>query len=324
MKKKKILVTGASGFIGYEVSRQLASANYRPRLMIRRPLNDVSIRHFDAEFVKGNLRDPKSLERSVKGMDAVIHLGARATFESYERLKPIILDGSLNLMRAAVEAGLKHFVYSSSLLVYGDQRREVDETTPAQPILDYGRIKLETETRLSEMASAANINFAAIRLPHVYGTMDLYFQQLRRGLLIQPGLGRNNFAHMHVKDTARMLIACAKQDYKGISPVGDKYPATWAEFTKTVRQYYPGARVIILPCWLAIMAATMITPFRRFRPHPGLETPGAVRSFNCNIPVKPEFIWKDLKLKLRFPTIYEGVPAVVDELKRMGSRSADL
>jgi hypothetical protein len=68
----------------------------------------------------------------------------------------------------------------------------------------------------------------------------------------------------------------------------------------------------------------MITPFRRFRPHPGLEAPGAVRSFNCNIPVKPGFIWKDLKLKLRFPTIYEGVPAVVDELKPMGSRSADL
>jgi nucleoside-diphosphate-sugar epimerase len=291
--------------------------------MIRRPLHDVSIRRFDAEFIQGNLRDPKSLERAVKGMDAVIHLGARATFESYKRLKPIILDGSLNLMNEAADAGVKNFVFSSSLLVYGNQRNEVDDTTRAEPVLDYGRIKFETETRLSEIASAANINFAAIRLPHVYGTMDLYFQQLRRGLLIQPGLGRNNFAHMHVKDSARMLIACAKQGYKGISPVGDKYPATWADFTKTVRQCYPGARVIILPCWLAIMAATMIRPFRRFRPHPGLETPGAVRSFNCNIPVKPGLIWKDLKLKLCFPTIYEGVPAVIDELKRKDSPSAE-
>lgn len=323
MKKKKILVTGASGFIGYEVSRQLVLGNYQPRLLIRRPLSELSIRKFHAEFTQGNLNDPDSLQRAVKGMDAVIHLGARATFESYARLKPDILDGSVNLMCAAAEAGVKTFVYSSSLLIYGDQGGDVDATTPAHPVLDYGRIKLETETRLSEMASAANINFAAIRLPHVYGTKDLYFQQLRSGFLIQPGLGRNNFAHMHIKDSSRMLIACATQGYRGISPVGDEYPATWAEFTRTVRQYYPSARVIILPCWLAIMAATMITPFRRFRPHPGLETPGAVRSFNCNIPVKPGLIWKDLKLKLCFPTIYEGVPAVVDELKRMGSRSAE-
>jgi nucleoside-diphosphate-sugar epimerase len=317
MNKKKILVTGASGFIGYEVSRQLALDNFKPRLLIRRPLNELSIRSFDAEFSQGNLKDPKSLERAVRGVNAIIHLGARATFESYERLKPDILDGSLNLMRAAAEAGVKSFVYSSSLLLYGNQSSEVDEMTPAYPVLDYGRIKLETETRLSQMASAAGINFSSIRLPHVYGIMDLYFSKLRNGVLIQPGLGRNNFAHMHVKDAARILIACAEQGYNGISPVGDNLSAKWAEFTKTVRRYYPKARVVILPYWLAIIAAAMLTPFRRFRPNPGLETPGAVRSFNCNIPVKPGLVWQDIKLKPHFPTIYDGVPAVINELKSL-------
>ena len=50
--KPKILVTGASGFIGEEVSRQLAVEGYRPKLMIRRPLREVSIRDFDADFVE--------------------------------------------------------------------------------------------------------------------------------------------------------------------------------------------------------------------------------------------------------------------------------
>jgi uncharacterized protein YbjT (DUF2867 family) len=75
MNKPRMLVTGASGFIGEEVSRQLAVAGYRPKLMIRRPLREVSIRDFDADFVEANLRNPESLTRAVDGVDCVLHLG---------------------------------------------------------------------------------------------------------------------------------------------------------------------------------------------------------------------------------------------------------
>ena len=311
--KPKILVTGASGFIGEEVSRHLSDSGYRPRLMIRRPLQDLRICHLDAEFVRADLTDPKSLAQAVKGVDCLLHLGARATFEAFETLRPVILDGSLALMEAAAEAGVKNFVYSSSLLVYGDLPGEVDSATPAKPVLDYGRIKLETERRLAREASSAGISFGALRLPHVYGAMDLYFQQLRNGLLILPGLGRNTFTHLHVTDTARILIACAEQGYQGISPVGDDLPATWAEFLRVVKLHLPRARVLAFPQWLALTTTAAIAPFRRFRPHPGLETPGAVRSYNCNIAVKPGLVWNDLGLNLLFPTIHEGVPAVLKE-----------
>jgi nucleoside-diphosphate-sugar epimerase len=311
--KPKILVTGASGFIGEEVSRHLSESGYHPRLMIRRPLQNLRIRHFDAEFVRADLTDPKSLVQAVKGVDCLLHLGARATFESYDTLRPVILDGSLALMEAAAEAGVRTFVYSSSLLVYGDLPGEVDSATPAKPVLDYGRIKLETERRLAREASSAGISFGALRLPHVYGAMDLYFQQLRNGLLILPGLGRNTFTHLHVADTARMLIASAEQGYQGISPVGDDLPATWAEFLRVVKLHLPRTRVLAFPQWLALTTTAAIAPFRRFRPHPGLETPGAVRSYNCNIAVKPGLVWKDLGMNLLFPTIHEGVPAVLKE-----------
>jgi nucleoside-diphosphate-sugar epimerase len=313
MERPKFLVTGATGFIGYEVSRQLAVEGYRPKLMIRRPLRHVAIRDFDADFVEANLRNSESLTRAVDGVDCVLHLGARATFESYDTLKPVILDGSLALMKAAIEAGVKSFVYSSSLLVYGDHSGEVDGATPANPLLDYGRVKLDTEKKLARRATSAGISFAALRLPHVYGAMDLYFQQLRNGLLILPGLGRNTFTHLHVADAARILIACAQQGYEGISPVGDNLPATWAEFLRVVKLHHPTARVLPLPQWLALATTTALTPFRRFRPYPGLETPGAVRTYNCNIAVKPGLVWKDLGLNLLFPTIHEGVPAVLED-----------
>ena len=311
--KIKLLVTGASGFIGQEVSHQLAFGGYRPRLMIRQAGDDCEICHLDADFVLADLRDRNSLRQAVKGVDGIIHLGARATFESYETLKPSILDGSLALMKAGIAAGVRRFVYSSSLLVYGGESSRVTADTPVNPVLDYGRIKVDAEKQLSEIAASAGVSFAALRLPHVYGARDLYFRQLQAGRLILPGLGKNIYTHLHVADAAAAIIACAEQAYSGILPFGDQLPSTWATFLKVARQHYPNARVYPVPRWLALLTTALLTPFRRIRPNPGLETPGAVRTYNFNLAVDRDLLWKDLGLAPVYPTIYEGIPAVAAE-----------
>ena len=310
MQKLKLLVTGASGFIGKAVSHQLSAGGYRPRLMIRKAGDDCEICHLDADFVLADLRNPASLKQAVKGVDGIIHLGARATFESYETLKPSILDGSISLMEAGIEAGVRRFVYSSSLLVYDGSTQQVNANTMVNPVLDYGRIKVDTEKRLSEMAASAGVSFAALRLPHVYGAEDLYFSQLQAGRLILPGLGKNIYTHLHVADAAAAIIACVEQAFSGVLPFGDRLPATWATFLKIARKYYPDARVLLIPRWLALLATALLTPFRHFRPYPGLETPGAVRTYNFNLAVDPDLLWKKLGLTPLYPTIYEGVPAV--------------
>jgi nucleoside-diphosphate-sugar epimerase len=286
--------------------------------MIRQPGDDCEICHLDADFVLADLRYPESLKQAVKGVDGIIHLAARATFESYETLKPSILDGSLALMKAGIAAGVSRFVYSSSLLVYGPEPSRVDAATPVNPILGYGRIKVDTEKQLSEIAASAGVSFTALRLPHVYGARDLYFSQLRAGRLILPGLGKNIYTHLHVSDAAAAIIACAEQGFSGILPIGDRLPSAWSAFLKAARQHYPSARVHLLPQWLALLATTLLTPFRKIRPNPGLETPGAVRTYNFNLAVDPDLLWKDLGLAPTYPTIYEGIPAVVAESGNLG------
>ncbi|RPJ09351.1 MAG: NAD-dependent epimerase/dehydratase family protein, partial [Deltaproteobacteria bacterium] len=75
---EKVLVTGATGFIGYEVAKQLAEKGFKPRLLVRRPLRGMILKSLDAELVQGDLLEARSLRRAVEGIDTVIHLGAVA------------------------------------------------------------------------------------------------------------------------------------------------------------------------------------------------------------------------------------------------------
>jgi nucleoside-diphosphate-sugar epimerase len=216
-------------------------------------------------------------------------------------------------MRAAARAGVKQFVHASSLLVYEEQKSPIDRDTPATSKLGYGRAKREAEAALTELAAAASMSLAIVRLAHVYGARDLMFEQVRRGRVIMPGNGRNEFAHLHVSDAARVLIRAAERGWHGVLAVADDQPASWREFFAEVRKYYPRFREIGVPQWIAALGTHMLTPFRRLRGSPSLHTPQAVAGWNLNLAVKPRLLWNELELEPEFPTIYQGIPAALDE-----------
>lgn len=310
---RRVLVTGATGFIGYELSRQLAELVTRPRLMVRRPERAPLLRPLNAELVAGDLRRETSLKRAVAGVDTVFHLGARAAFESYARLRPTIVDGTRLLARAARDAGVERFVFASSLLVYGGQSEPIDAATPASPRVDYGRAKVEAESALREEIEGSDVRLAIVRLPHVYGARDLLFERVRAGRVILVGRGRNRYAHLHVVDSARLLIELARRGWQGTSPVADDHPATWEEYFAILAEHYPRFRTWRVPSGLAHAGARILGALQNLRARPNLYTADTVTGWNLELPVKRGILWDELGLAPRYPTVHEGLPAALDD-----------
>jgi nucleoside-diphosphate-sugar epimerase len=310
---RHVLITGATGFIGIEVAEELSRRGLKPRLLVRRPFRAALIPVLpQVELMQGDLEFPASLDRAVKGVDTVIHLGARAVFEEYSRLKPSIVDGSVALMKAAAAAGVRSFVFASSMLVYPGDAGVIDRNTPAVPSSAYGRAKLDAEARLTELADRAGISLALIRLPHVYGARNLIFGQISRGRVLLPGCGRNLFSHLHVEDAARVLVAAAETGWRGTSPMADDLAVTWNDFFAEVRKYFPRLREVRIPKWIALAGTTMLTPFRRLLPNPSLSTPEAVKVWNLTMPVKAGLLWDELGVRPKYPTVRDGIPAALD------------
>jgi nucleoside-diphosphate-sugar epimerase len=307
----RTLVTGATGFIGVEVARQLAEAGERPRVLVRRMSRAPLVAGMDVEPVFGDLDAPRSLARAVAGVDAVIHLAGRATFEPYERVAPSLVGGTERLATAAAEAGVSRIVLGSSAFVYGGSAEAVVDDTPPAPALGYGRAKLEAERALERAAAAGGPAAASIRLPHVYGPQSLLLGLVRRGLVPFPGNGRNRFAQLHVEDAARLLVAAARSDWTGALPAADHHTVTWQEFFEVLTTYAPRTRVVHVPARVGELAATVGGPLLG-RLGPTMVSADTVRGWNLELVVESRTLWDRLGIEPRHPSVLSGIPAVLD------------
>jgi dihydroflavonol-4-reductase len=126
----KSLVTGASGFIGWHVARALIEAGHEVRALVR-PGSQVT--EIDVEVVRGDLRDPESLDRAVLGCGLVFHVAAdyRLWAANPGELYESNAGGTRNLLEAARKAGVDRVVYTSTVGCIGVPRDGIgDEATP--------------------------------------------------------------------------------------------------------------------------------------------------------------------------------------------------
>jgi nucleoside-diphosphate-sugar epimerase len=113
----KIFLTGATGFVGHHVAKALAAEGADLRLLTRKSSNLANLEGINGETVVGDLSDPASLKSSLAGVDAVVHVAAdyRLWIPDPAAMYRANVDGTRELLRLAREAGVKRFVYTSSV-----------------------------------------------------------------------------------------------------------------------------------------------------------------------------------------------------------------
>ncbi|MEI6876847.1 MAG: NAD-dependent epimerase/dehydratase family protein, partial [Spirochaetota bacterium] len=165
----KILVIGGAGYIGSHVAREFLDAGHSVTVFDNLSTGARGNLFPEATFIEGDILDYPALLSVMKGgHDALIHLAAaKAAGESMtypQKYSTQNLTGTINIINAAVEAGVLKMVFSSSAAVYGEPRYlPADEKHPTEPANYYGFTKLEIERILAWYDRLKGLRFAALR-----------------------------------------------------------------------------------------------------------------------------------------------------------------
>jgi UDP-glucose 4-epimerase len=176
MQGRKVLVTGGAGFIGSHLVERLSPRN---TVSVFDDLSTGSIRnlqdaHAEVHVHKGSILQPEGLTEALKDQDIVYHLAARTSAaESVER--PDVywqtnVEGTLNVLKAAVDAAVVRVVFASSAAVYGnvEANPKVETMRPA-PASPYATTKMVGEFACEEVAQLKGLEAVVLRIFNAYG-----------------------------------------------------------------------------------------------------------------------------------------------------------
>jgi nucleoside-diphosphate-sugar epimerase len=147
----RVLVTGGAGFIGSNLVRALLERGDEVRVLDNFSTgNRANLEGLDIEIVEGELRSYERVHRAVRQADVVYHLGALGSVPRSVQdpltSSAVNIEGTLNVLLAARDEGVRRVVFSSSTSVYGSSRQlPTTEDTPPDPISPYGVAKLAAE-----------------------------------------------------------------------------------------------------------------------------------------------------------------------------------
>jgi predicted dehydrogenase/nucleoside-diphosphate-sugar epimerase len=169
---QKVLITGASGFIGCRVAEILALRDgVQVRGMVHNPGSASRLARLPVEMVQGDLKSDESVERLVEGCDAVVHCAIGTAYGNRREIFAVTVDGTRRLAAAARKAGVARFVHLSTMSVHGRELPAVlDESCPIRPGRgdDYGESKAAAEREI-QRAVQAGLPAVILRPTGVYG-----------------------------------------------------------------------------------------------------------------------------------------------------------
>jgi len=259
----RVLITGATGFVGSHLVTALAERGTEIRAIVRRTSRTEQLEAMGAELIEGGLEDHDALRSGVEGVDLVFHLAALTSARSEEEYFETNLGGTRRLLEAIREANEKprRLIFLSSLAAVGPSSdgRPVTSTAPCRPITTYGRSKLAAEEAC--LAAESIIETVVLRPPAVYGPRDReilrFFRLAKMGVLpIPTGPGRS-LQLVHVRDLAEAAVyAASTPEARGVYHIAEPRAYQWEEVAELFgRALARRVRILRVPGALITTAA---------------------------------------------------------------------
>lgn len=268
----KILLTGATGFVGNRLLSMLEDRGHQCRAAVRRPSSTVDVR--SESVVVGEIDAQTGWHEAVKDMDVVVHLAARVHVMHDQSDNPLVafrkinLEGTCSLAEAAVKAGAKRFVYISTIKVNGEATNgkpftPQDTPSPADP---YAIAKWEAEKALQEISQKTGLEVVVIRPPLVYGpgvkANFLNLIKLVRKRIPLPLAGiKNKRTLVALDNLANLILTCCEHPAAAdhVFLAGDDESVSTAELiTKIAKSFGQRSPVFYFPPTLMAWAASLL------------------------------------------------------------------
>ncbi|ASJ10334.1 UDP-glucose 4-epimerase [Thermococcus sp. P6] len=230
----KILVTGGAGFIGSHLVDRLMEEGHEVRVLDDLSAGDMKnverwLGNGNFEFIKGDMRDPEIVRKSIRGVDAVFHLAANPEVRIGSQSPQLLYETNVlityNLLEAMRKEGVKILTFTSSSTVYGDAKKlpTPEDYAPLEPISVYGGAKLAAEALISGYAHTFGFRALVFRLANIigersnHGVIYDFINKLRRNPeeLEILGDGTQRKSYLHVSDTVEGMLHIFEHFRKG-------------------------------------------------------------------------------------------------------------
>lgn len=268
----KVLITGGTGFVGARlVGRLRSDGGHHPVASVRSAATGMVV----GTFVSGEIGPATSWQNGLTGVDVVVHCAARVhvmddnAADPLEAFRHVNVEGTLNLARQAAAAGVRRFIFISSVKVNGEATQPGKPFTandvPA-PVDPYGISKREAEQGLLELGQDSSMEIVIIRPVLVYGpgvkaNFLSMIQWLYKGIPLPLGATSNRRSLVALDNLVDLIVTCI--DHPGaagqIFLVSDGEDLSTTQLLQRMAQALgKQARLLPVPSWILVVSATVL------------------------------------------------------------------